>query len=120
MAKRNITYEISSFIGGKTITTEKKTVPAIFEDNCIKYIVDGTKNIYNVETNTFTRENRSLKIVSKFIKGEITEILTTAKEINKTVSINIKTNELIQEKNNIRIEYTIDEIVYKYSLEVEE
>jgi len=118
MPKKNIIYKISNFYEGKLITDEEDTVPAIIEDDSIKYMVEGTTTIYNLKTNTLTRENRSLKIIMPFIKNEETESLITAKEINKTISMKLKTKELIQEDNNVRVEYESEGITFKYSIEV--
>ena len=120
MPKKNIVYKISSFAEGKTLTSETGTIPAIFEDNCIKYIIAGTKNIYNLEKNSLTRENSTLKIVLQFIKDKKTEALVTAKDINKTVFMKLKTKELFQDKNNLIVEYELESVVYKFSIEVKE
>lgn len=114
MPKKNVIVKIKSVFENSEIK-----VPAIFQDNCVKYKEnDNTTAIFNYTNNTLKRDGKSLTINSKFIVGKESEWEIIEKETGKTLLMNVKTKKFKINDKNINIEYIIDDISFLYSLEV--
>lgn len=74
----------------------------------------NTKVKFNYENNMLIRENKNLYLEYKFINNEETKGKIYIKELNKQYEILINTKSIKRDKNNIEIEYILENINYKY------
>ena len=65
-----------------------------------------------------TRENDNLYLEYEFNKDKVTKGTIISKELGYELYVNIKANEIVLDKNNICIEYCIEDKIYKYKIEV--
>ena len=97
----------------------QETVKALFQDNILKYKEKGeTTVILNLEKNTFLRENNQLKLEYQFDTEKETEGKIYSKELNRSVIVTVKTDEIKKEKNDIEIVFEVEEKKFKYHIEV--
>ena len=91
---------------------------AILDNNRIKYKEDnGTTTIIDLDNKELIRENNELRMNYIFKINELTEGYILIKEYNKKIIVNIKTNKLEIDNNNIYIEYEIENNIFIYKLE---
>lgn len=107
------------------ITPDEKieyVVNAILDSNKILKYKDNDENkttvTFNYEEKVLKRENDNLYLEYEFNKDKVTKGTIVSKELGYELYINIKTKEIIFDKNNIYIEYCIEDKVYKYKIEV--
>ena len=100
---------------------EKKITEAIaiYQDDVIKYKDDDNSTvIYNYKKRKLTRDNEKIKIEYLFNLENETTGLILIKELNKTISLSIITKEIVENNNNIEIEFKLDNDLFKYRIEV--
>lgn len=100
---------------------EKKITEAIaiYQDDVIKYKdEDNSTVIYNYKKRKLTRDNEKIKIEYIFNLENETTGLILIKELNKTISLSIITKEIVENNNNIEIEFKLDNDLFKYRIEV--
>ena len=98
---------------------------AIKDKNKYKYIINGEKYLLNVINNeeiNLNRSNNEIESTMYFKKNKKFSCLYTLKENNITLEIDIITNNIEINNNNIKILYTIidSNIVYEYNIEMSE
>lgn len=95
---------------------------AILESNKILKYKENDDNkttvTFNYENKILKRENDNIYLEYEFNKDKVTKGTIISKELGYELYVNIKTNGIILDKNNIYIEYCIEEKVYKYKIEV--
>ncbi len=84
--------------------------------------------IYQEEDKTITkiyltepklrRENEKLWMELIFSESKITEAKVKVKDLNKVLMLELKTLKVIKDKENIEIDYQLENEEYKYKLEV--
>ena len=117
MKKFNIKVNIES-----TETNTSYNAVAIIEEDMIKYIeIDNTNVILDIKNNILNRENEKIKMKLEFNIEEITINEIYLKDLNSTISIMVKTKEIIKRDKFYKVEYEIiDNDNFKYSIEVGE
>lgn len=77
-----------------------------------------TKVIYDYENNTLTRENKDIYMAYEFNPYKSTIGTLEVKSLNKFLNLNIKTNKLLINSNNIELNFLVEEEQINYKLEV--
>ena len=109
--------KINIFIKNAETNYEYETT-GIINDNTIKYIEeDNTKTTYNYDNNHLTRTNKDLQMDIIFDLNKETEGIIRIENINKSIPLRVKTNKIERKKNNILIEYMIDNDQFIYRIE---
>ena len=106
-----------------TITNQENTSSyisnAIKIDNIIKYQEeDNTIVVFDINNNKLSRENKDLKMEYYFDRYKATKGLLEIKDLNRNIELDIITNNIIKDDNNIEINFQIDNNNFKYKLEV--
>lgn len=97
---------------------EYKTT-AILTEDIIKYkSEDNTTEIFDYTNNKLTRENSELRMDYVFDLNEETKGIVFVKELNRELEVNIKTNKIERNKNDIEIEFVVEDNTIKYHIEV--
>lgn len=114
MSKINIKVSIKN----KETDYSYETKGIILNNELKYYEENNTKVIYNYDNNHLIRTNDELRMsftfdISKPTKGTIEVI-----ELDKKIEVDIKTNKLEKEDNNLLLEYSIDEYKFIYRIEV--
>ena len=92
---------------------------AIIGDNNIKYKEkDNTTVIFDYNNKTLIRDNEELSMHYKFSKTKKTTGTILIKELNKKLTLEIKTTNLIIENNNVEISFIIENNKFVYKIEV--
>ena len=111
----------------KNITNNEKTefsTTAIKDKNKYKYIINNEKYILNIIDNKIilNRNNDEAESTMYFEKNKKIPCLYTLKTNNITIEIDILTNDIKIDNNNIKILYTIidSNIIYEYNIEMSE
>ena len=113
MSKINIKVTIQNEENTTTCQTQ-----AILQDNLLKYQEEeDTMVIYDYENNTLLRENSELKMNYSFSRGEKTTGEIIIKELKRRMPIEINTKSIEKEKNNILVEFLIDNQTFIYKVE---
>lgn len=107
--------EIKATIINSEETKELKT-KAILQDEIIKYKEDDTLVSIDLERHILTRDNNNYKLLYNFDenKGSI-----NLKENNQIVEIPIITKNIERKNNDIKIEYAVENDIFKYQVEEE-
>ncbi len=105
--------EIKATIINSEETKELKT-KAILQDEIIKYKEDDTLVSIDLERHILTRDNNNYKLLYNFDenKGSI-----NLKENNQIVEIPIVTKNIERKNNDIKIEYAVENDIFKYQVE---
>ncbi len=111
MAKQTLQISISS----KESFTSYKVIALRTSQSIIYYEPDNTKVIFNFKENSLLRENIDFKMLLDFTKEESYILL---KEINKKVFLKLKKVNVKLTKQKINIHYELNNINYKYKIEV--
>ena len=91
---------------------------AIINDNELKYLEENkTKVTYNYDKNHLTRINEDLRLDYIFDNNKETKGLIKVHELNKELPLTIKTEKIEKNKNNIRIDYSIENDKFLYQIE---
>ena len=91
---------------------------AILEEDKIKYKEDkNTTVIWNYKDNTLLRETDQLRITYKFQEQKKTEGIIEIKEYNQNIKVEIHTKKLERKKNNIKLEFKIEQDEFLYCIE---
>lgn len=97
---------------------EYKTT-AILTENVIKYkSKDNTTELFDYNNNKLTRENSELRMDYVFDLNKETKGTVFVKDLNKELEVNIKTNKIERNNNDISIEFIVEENTIKYQIEV--
>lgn len=94
---------------------------AIINDNTIVYIEkDGkkTKSYFNYDKNQLIRENKEISMKYNFVKGEETIGQLLVYDIQKSVSLKVKTEDIICHDKNIEIKFAVENEPIEYKIEV--
>lgn len=107
-----------------TLTNPEKTITdtysAIFNKETQEIIYqekDKTIVKYIFPENTLIRENAEIRLEYHFIKNRSTQGIIYIKDLNKTLELSIKTKEIKTSKNNLKINYFIDQEEFNYKME---
>lgn len=109
------------------LKTQEKTyeydVPAILkeDENTIIYIEPDeqhTKTSFNYRKKELIRENDSLRMHYPFNKNKNSRGTIYVKELGRTFDLIIKTTKILRCKNNIEIEFLVEEQPFNYKIEV--
>ena len=97
-------------------TNDNYQVTAIISDDKIKYNEpDNTKVVFDYQKKELIRENDTMKMTYSFNNKSKSNILI--KEYDRYIDIDIKTNKVIHEDNNLEIEYEFDNDKFLYRIE---
>ena len=97
---------------------EYKTT-AILTEEIIKYkSEDNTTEMFDYTNNRLTRENSELRMDYVFDLNKETKGIVFVKELNRELEVNIKTNKIERNKNDIEIEFVVEDNTIKYHIEV--
>jgi hypothetical protein len=97
---------------------EYKTT-AILTDDVIKYkSEDNTTEIFDYINNKLTRENNELRMDYVFDLNKETKGTVFVKDLNRELEVNVKTNKIERNKNDIEIEFVVEDNTIKYRIEV--
>lgn len=97
-------------------TEDSYEVNAIIQDNIIKYReADDTKVSFDYNKNKLIRENNQMKMLYYFDNKEESSILV--KEYDRSIKLLINTISIKKEKNNLEVNYKIDEEEFLYRIE---
>ena len=97
---------------------EYKTT-AILTEEIIKYkSEDNTTEMFDYTNNNLTRENSELRMDYVFDLNKETKGTIFVKDLNRNLDVNIKTNKIERNKNDIEIEFVVEDNTIKYHIEV--
>lgn len=97
---------------------EYKTT-AILTEDIIKYkSEDNTTEMFDYTNNKLIRENSELRMNYIFDLNKETKGTVFVKDLNRELEINIKTNKIERNKNDIEIEFVVEDNTIKYHIEV--
>ena len=97
---------------------EYKTTEILTED-IIKYkSEDNTTEMFDYTNNRLTRENSELRMNYIFDINKETKGTVFVKDLNRELEVNIKTNKIERNKNDIEIEFVVEDNTIKYHIEV--
>ena len=115
MAKKRIKYSLKT----SEELIEKET-DSIVIDNTIKYKEDDVSVLIKISDNKvyLTRENTIYKIELVFENNKDTIGIYYLKENNKSFKLDIHTNKLIIDNNNLDIEYVLNDDIRYFKLDI--
>ncbi len=114
MPKLDVLIKVKS----KDSNIEYKTT-AIMTDGVIKYKSnDNTKEIFDYNNYKLIRENDEMRMDYLFDEKQTTTGIVFVKELNQSVGVNIKTNKIERNNNDIEIEFEVENNTIKYHIEV--
>lgn len=94
-------------------------VPAIFQDNRIKYKEpDDTIVTYDYEKNVLLRESKELRMRYQFTLSQKTSGEIEVKEFNHSMKLEIETKKIERKNQDIEISFSIDGKDFLYKIEV--
>ena len=97
---------------------EYKTT-AILTEDVIKYkSEDNTTEMFDYKNNKLIRENSELRMNYIFDLNKETKGTVFVKDLNRELEVNIKTNKIERNKNDIEIEFVVEDNTIKYHIEV--
>lgn len=97
---------------------EYKTT-AILTEDIIKYkSEDNTTEMFDYTNNRLTRENSELRMNYIFDINKETKGTVFVKDLNRELEVNIKTNKIERNKNDVEIEFVVEDNTIKYHIEV--
>ena len=97
---------------------EYKTT-AILTEDVIKYkSEDNTTEMFDYTNNKLIRENSELRMNYIFDLNKETKGTVFVKDLNRELEVNIKTNKIERNKNDIEIEFVVEDNTIKYHIEV--
>ena len=97
---------------------EYKTT-AILTEDIIKYkSEDNTTEMFDYTNNRLTRENSELRMNYIFDLNKETKGTVFVKDLNRELEVNVKTNKIERNKNDIEIEFVVEDNTIKYRIEV--
>ncbi len=97
---------------------EYKTA-AILTEDIIKYkSEDNTTEMFDYTNNKLTRENSELRMNYIFDLNKETKGTVFVKDLNRELEVNVKTNKIERNKNDIEIEFVVEDNTIKYRIEV--
>ena len=111
------------------LNTQEKTyeynVPAILreDEDIILYKEDDeqkTTTSYNYKTKELIRENDSLLMKYPFNKSKNSRGTILVKELGRTFDLIIETKNIIREKNNVEIDFLVEQQPFNYKIEIKE
>ncbi len=90
----------------------------IIQENKLKYKDnDSTMMIYDYEKQILFRENNELKITYPFSLKEKTIGIIELKDLNQLLNVEIETKKINRKKNDIEIEYRMENQIFRYQVE---
>lgn len=96
-------------------------VNAIFHDDTVIYIEQDknkTKTSFNYAKNQLIRKNEDFTMTYDFVKGKETIGTLIINNIGKTIYLKVKTTDIIKNKDNIKIVFTVENEKIEYKLEM--
>lgn len=97
---------------------EYKTT-AILTEDIIKYkSEDNTTEMFDYTNNKLIRENSELRMNYIFDLNNETKGTVFVKDLNRELEVNIKTNKIERNKNDVEIEFVVEDNTIKYHIEV--
>ena len=91
---------------------------AILQDNLIKYKEDdSTMVIYDFQNNTLLRENSDLKMNYSFSVGKKSDGVIEIRDLKRQIPIEINTKSIEHNKNNLLVEFLIENKEFIYKIE---
>ena len=114
MSKINIKVSIKNKESDYSYETK-----GIILNNELKYYEENnTKVIFNYDNNHLIRINDELRMDFTFDEDKVTKGTIEVIDLNKKLEVDIKTNKIEKEDNNLLLEYSIDEDKFIYRIEV--
>lgn len=109
--------EIKVTIQNEETNSQYKT-QAILQENLLKYKEDNNTTVtYNYKENILLRENSDLKMNYSFSRGKKSIGNIIIKDIDRQIPIEIMTKNLEKKKNNLLVEFSIEEKPFIYKIE---
>lgn len=97
---------------------EYKTT-AILTEDIIKYkSEDNTTEMFDYTNNKLIRENSELRMNYIFDLNKETKGTVFVKDLNRELEVNIKTKKIERNKNDVEIEFVVEDNTIKYHIEV--
>lgn len=107
---------------GNGNTTDFETKSVINEkDNTIKYVENDELNTivkFDYKDYTLTRKNKNMKLRYNFVLDEVTDGELEVTGMNTKMILRVETRRIKHNKNNIEIEFLVENEKFKYSIEV--
>lgn len=107
---------------GNGNTTDFETKSVINEkDNTIKYVENDELNTivkFDYKEYTLTRKNKNMKLRYNFVLNEVTDGELEVTGMNTKMILRVETRRIKHNKNNIEIEFLVENEKFKYSIEV--
>lgn len=107
---------------GNGNTTDFETKSVINEkDNTIKYVENDELNTivkFDYKDYTLTRKNKNMKLRYNFVLNEVTDGELEVTGMNTKMILRVETRRIKHNKNNIGIEFLVENEKFKYSIEV--
>lgn len=107
---------------GNGNTTDFETKSVINEkDNTIKYVENDELNTivkFDYKDYTLTRKNKNMKLRYNFVLNEVTDGELEVTGMNTKMILRVETRRIKHNKNNIEIEFLVENEKFKYSIEV--
>ncbi len=111
-------YKVKTQIKNNEEICDYTTTAVINNEKIIYTEKDKTKVLYDFKNNELIRDNNKLRLKYKFDLNSKTEGSILIKDLDKVLNVYIKTNKLINKKNIIEINYTLDKDQFEYKIEV--
>lgn len=96
-------------------------VEATYEEKKYIYYIEKDKEktvtIYNLQNDTLERDNKEMYLYLPFKTKEETLGTMIVKDINQEIKLEIYTKEILKNKKEIKIRYTLNDEQYTYRLE---
>lgn len=96
-------------------------VEATYEEKKYIYYIEKDKEktvtIYNLQNDTLERDNKEMYLYLPFKTKEKTQGTMIVKDINQEIKLEIYTKEMLKNKKEIKIRYTLNDEQYTYKLE---
>lgn len=107
---------------GNGNTTDFETKSVINEkDNTLKYVENDELNTivkFDYKDYTLTRKNKNMKLRYNFVLNEVTDGELEVTGMNTKMILRVETRRIKHNKNNIEIEFLVENEKFKYSIEV--
>lgn len=107
---------------GNGNTTDFETKSVINEkDNTLKYVENDELNTivkFDYKDYTLTRKNKNMKLRYNFVLNEVTDGELEVTGMNTKMILRVETRRIEHNKNNIEIEFLVENEKFKYSIEV--
>jgi hypothetical protein len=100
-------------------TKDEYKTTAILADDIIKYKSNNnTTEVFDYNNYKLIRENDELRMEYEFVLNNITRGNLFIKELNRSLVVDIKTNKIERNNNDIKIEFVAEDNNIKYQIEV--